>query len=62
MEYEYKNITINLLFSSTKKINEKVQTYLDKYAKAGWRLHSINVYGAFASVGHIVFEREVKDN
>lgn len=60
MEYEYKSITFSCLFNTKKVFNEKVQKYLDEYAKDGWRLHTVNVYGATAEVGHIVFEREKK--
>lgn len=61
MEYEYKSITFGLTFSTKNGFNEKVQAYLDQYAKEGWRLHTVNVYGASASIGHIVFEKEVKE-
>lgn len=60
MEYEYKSIAFGLTFSKKNGFNEKVQAYLDQYAKEGWRLHTVNVYGASASIGHIVFEREKK--
>lgn len=60
MEYEYKSIAFGLTFSTKNGFNEKVQAYLDQYAKKGWRLHTVNVYGASASIGHIVFEREKK--
>ena len=59
MEYEYKSITFSCLFNTKKVFNEKVQKYLDEYAKDGWRLHTLNV-DSFSGIVHMVFEREKK--
>lgn len=60
MEYEYKSIMFDGKLRPADAYNEQVQKYLDENAKDGWRLHTVNVYGATAEVGHIVFEREKK--
>lgn len=58
MNYKYKTITFNCVFNTAKSFDKKLQSLLDKYSKEGWRLHTMQVAGGFASTCVCVFEKE----
>lgn len=56
--YEYESVTFGCAFSTKSGFNDKLQSLLDEYAEDGWKLHTMQVAGASASICVCVFERE----
>ena len=59
--YEYKTETFGCGFSTKSGFNSKLEDLLNEYAEEGWRLHTMQVAGASASICICVFEREAED-
>lgn len=59
MNYQYKSVTFGCTFNTKKMFNEKLQELLDEYSTQGWKLHTMEVCGASASVCVCVFEKEI---